>query len=238
MIEDDNLCPLVEISAPLKSPVPLWKQLPAQLYNMTPEGPRLKRYPLAPRYIHLDMAATGVASLGVGHKERSRDNKTIVVMDFVCRITSPNKISFTSMFQFIVDLKYVLGLFIHTFTTDQYQSTALREHAEDRAVALNIRHQSVDRSDEAYQLFGQLVSDQCFKVGKCDVLKTELGNIFIDKGKPYVSQGRKDCADASCGTVNNAVLNASDKPSQYYEDYNLYLTKDLSERVPVDFEVL
>ena len=67
-IEDMMLAPIGEVSAPLKSDTPLWKQLPASLWINTPQGVRLARCPSAPRYMHCFTGDTEVQLINNSHK--------------------------------------------------------------------------------------------------------------------------------------------------------------------------
>lgn len=217
-IEDVGLPPEVTIVAPLRETRPLRYQLPQDAFYKTPDGMRLKRYPMARRYIHCDLADTGEAGIGICHKEISRQGQIIYTFDFVLRITSPNRISFESVNEFLIDLRDVYGINIHTLTADQYQSVSTLQKMETEHVAEKVFRLSVDTTAVAYYSGSNAIADGSVRTGVCPLLKAQLGEVYIHKNKPF-SRERKDVADGAIGALYNAMQNAADVPSYVYEDF-------------------
>jgi len=237
-IEDLMLAPIGEVSAPLKSDTPLWKQLPASLWINTPQGIRLARCPSAARYMHLDLADTGEAGISMVHKERSKVSGGVMyIADFIIKVTSPNRISLESIQKFVSDLNELFGINIRKITADQYQSTGMLQFLEKNRIAEKVERLSVDRHRTQYDVLSSLISEGLFKCGKEKFLKEQLENIFISNNKPFATQGmRKDVADTICGSVYNAHSDQADQPVFYWED--LSKPKDVEEEIPEGFEEL
>lgn len=237
-VEDENLAPIVDVIARLRSTEPLWRQLPAQLFIKTPEGKRLKRCPDAKRYMHLDLATTGYAGLSIVHKEMSREfNRIMYVVDFAINVSSPDSISYESIQSFVCDLVQIFGIRLEVLTADQYQSTGMLQFFEKAGIAKKVGRLSVDRTSIPYNTFGSIVSENLFKCGLLHVLKEQLENLAINQGKPYMPPNmRKDVADTVCGGVYNAFSNASDIPVDFYEDLSRDKTRPIEEILPEGFE--
>lgn len=226
-IEFDFLVPEFNLKASIESEVPLIQKLPESLFKTIPGGKRLARYPSAPRYIHLDMAETAEAGLAMIHKEFLKiegeaEKRTIFVVDFVCWITSPDRISFNAVQQLIIDLVKIIEVPVERITTDQFQSSQMRERfiaekltPESRKTAKSqsktIRIQSVDKTKEPYSEFSRIVATNAFAAGKCSKLKKQMQNIRIDEKDKIVTTEKKDMADAVCGAVHGALMTVNDE---------------------------
>lgn len=168
---------------------------------------------------HLDMAQSGLAGISMCHKELDKNNKVLYVFDFIIQVGTNTAISFEAVRRFYYDLKYKFNCHIHTLTSDQYQSVALRQSWTTAKVAKEIKHLSVDRTAEAYwQAAAACVAGQV-RTGKCPILQHQWDIIRISNNKPYTEGGaRKDVSDSVVGSIYNAVCNGSDIPIHLYDD--------------------
>lgn len=219
---DKNLIGFFDITAKLKATKPLLEQVPKELFVKTPNGLSLARYPTALRYCHCDLASSGAAGISLVHKELSSNGDILYVVDFFCRITSPDKIDFGLVDNFLIDLKEICNIKIKTLTADQYQSVSTLQTMDKNNIAENVKKLSVDKDTIPYNTLSNVISQDCLRIGELGELENELNRIYFDKGKPYADKGdRKDIADSLCGSVFNAVQEASDFPIHIYENYNI-----------------
>jgi hypothetical protein len=226
-VEDNRLTPTLYFTAPLGTtarPIiaPLRDQLPRDIFKPTPDGPRLRRYPMAPRYSHWDGAAVSSAGLAVVHKELSQTGRVIYVSDFIIKITSPNRINLDSVRDFIIDLRDFFGLTFHAFTADQYQSEQLLQKLASIEFAQEVKVLSVVKNRNPYDTLSSVVAQDCLKTGQLRDLWGELESIYFEHDKPYKQYkdgSHGDLADALCGAIFNAVQNPSDIPINLYETY-------------------
>lgn len=122
-----NLLPEVHLEAPLGDPIPLINKLPKDLFQETTLGPRLARYPNAPRFVHVDLASqsTSQAGYSLWHKEyivnEVGERVTVFVADFISWITAPNRIDHDAIKQLSLDLRDKAGVYIKTISYDQFQ---------------------------------------------------------------------------------------------------------------------
>ena len=225
----DWLCPEFQIIASLDNEIPLLNKLPKEIFEQTISGKRLKRYPNATRYIHIDLAEISEAGFAMGHKELYGDIIHYVT-DFVCFITSPNRINIESVQQLVIDLREVTEVHLSVVSTDQYQSAAMRQMLEKKKIATNVNHTSVDRNPTAYLQLSQLVHTKTFHTGKALKLQEQLEGVMLDtrfKHDKIVTDGRKDMADASAGWVHNAIMNALDTPIYQFMDTDDLKTREI-----------
>jgi hypothetical protein len=237
-IEDNNLCPVLHVTAPLGNaaqsiPSPLRGQLPENLFVATPEGYRFKRYPAATRYGHWDGAAVSSAGLAIVHKELSVTGKVFYVADLVLKITSPNRINLEAVKEFIIDLRDYFGLGFKAFTADQYQSEQLLQKLTSIGYAETVQVLSVEKTRTPYDTLSTIVAQDCLKVGMMRDLKRELEGVYFENNKvfkQYIEGSHCDMADALCGAVHNAVMSLHDTPSNIYESFgHIRKTLDLLE---------
>ena len=218
-IEKKFLIPEFNIVAPMGDARSLLDQFPIdQIFVRTGELLRFARYPHARRYIHADVAEVAEAGLSCGHKEVSKDGKIMMVTDFVCWITSPTRIYLDAIAHLIIDLSEKAQTLIEVFSTDQYQSSHIRQLVEVEKAAKRVEYISVDRTEIPYQMFASVVDDGAFACGRAPKLRGQLHKVQLDiKNKPF-SNDRKDMADAVAGWVYTAKMNTADFPSYIYEE--------------------
>ena len=231
-LEDLNLAGEITLSASLTEKKSLFDQLPELLWQKTPAGLKLKRFPNAPRYLHLDLADSGEAGISMCHKEVSSLGQIIYVFDFVAKVVSPTRISQTMIEEFIVDLKEVGSIMIELLSADQYQSTYLRERLENQhKVAKYVKRVPIGgrTNIEPVLTTAVLISEGAVKVGPCIELKQQLRGVFIYKDLLEYETERKDMVDTFVGTLYGALNSSTDIPTNIYESYErITKTLDLS----------
>jgi hypothetical protein len=226
-VEDNRLCPTLYFTAPLGTtarPItkPLRDQLPRDIFKATPDGPRIRRYPMAPRYGHWDGAAVSSAGLAVIHKELSQTGRIIYVSDLIIKINSPNRINLDLVRDFIIDLRDFFGMTFQAFTADQYQSEQLLQKLTSIEFADVIEVLSTVKTRNQYDTLSAVVAQDCLKTGQLRDLWQELEGIYFEHDKPYKQYkdgSHGDLADALCGAVFNSVQNPYDIPINIYETY-------------------
>ena len=231
-LEDLNLAGEITLSASLTEKKSLFDQLPELLWQKTPAGLKLKRFPNAPRYLHLDLADSGEAGISMCHKEVSSLGQIIYVFDFVAKVVSPTRISQTMIEEFIVDLKEVGSIMIELLSADQYQSTYLRERLENQhKVAKYVKRVPIGgrTNIEPVLTTAVLISEGAVKIGPCVELKQQLRGVFIYNDLLEYETERKDMVDTFVGTLYGALNSSTDIPTNIYESYErITKTLDLS----------
>lgn len=215
-LECDKLLPEFNLIAPVGDPIRLIDKLPQALWKTLPGYRSLTRYPNAPRYVHIDLAETSEAALCMLHKEQRNDGATLYIIDFICSITSPTRIDVHAVEQLFQDLSATGNISFASITTDQYQSTFMRQTFEASNVAKHVAIQSVDRTPTPYIQLSNLIAAQLIKTGPCPKLKSQLKAIRRNKDK-IVTHRRKDMADALAGACFGAIKNATDMPVYPFE---------------------
>ena len=179
-----------------------------------------------------DLATTGEAAVCAIHKERDENNRTLLVVDFLIKIISPDRISYESVQNFLLDLKRVLNMNIETLSADQYQSTSILQLLEKHKIARTVKRISVDTTLEAYSIFSSIISDKSIRIGAMHDLRNQLNNVYFDyeantkRGKPRVHLGRKDLSDGLVGACYNAITKVDDIPiNTYIEDLDSFFNK-------------
>lgn len=213
-IEHEDLTPEVTIELRLGEKQDILKMLPASVFRSTASGRRLARYPNAPRYIHLDLAETAEAGIGIVHKELGDNGEIIVVADLVIHVTTKTRIDFDSIFEFVRDLKKLVGVNFYSITLDQFQSAYMLQRfrieklaPEEKMIAV----QSVDKTTDPYRQFSTLVGSGLFHCGRSQILKHQLSHLSVQEGKVRTTD-RKDVADGVCGAVFRALVMTKDVP--------------------------
>jgi hypothetical protein len=217
-MEHPDLLPEFNMVLPLGGRVPAFDKLPVELFSSTPAGPRLARYPLARRYVHLDLAETTEAGIAMVHKELGPNNEIYFVADFVMWVTSPTRIDLDSIENLLIDLKDKAEVEFEIISADQYQSSSMRQIFTVKKVAKNINYVSVDRDIQPYLNLASIASAGYLKTGNAPKLKSQLDAMYISNNK-IGTRIRKDMGDALCGSVHNARSSVKDVPTYYFHDW-------------------
>ena len=206
-------------SSPDEPRVPLIRKLPAYLRQLTPEGPRLLRYPGLPRYAHVDLATVNVAGLTIMHKELHCD-RTVYVTDLTCSIVSPKRIDINAIGDLIVDLAAAWGVWFRTVSFDQFQSDAIRQRLELAGVVEKVERLSVDRTLGPYSEASRIVASGQAKVGPCALLQEQMLQVELhpERRTEKVKRGPagKDQLDSWVGALYNAINAVEDHPTAEY----------------------
>ena len=108
-----------------------------------------------------------------------------------------DRLSFQKVVNFLLWLRRT-GFNIGTISTDQYQSSYLRELLS--AQGFKTEKISVDRSEEPYIGLKNILYDQRIELIKNDIRDYELVNLQRVNGKiDHKTNGSKDIADCLCG---------------------------------------
>lgn len=142
-----------------------------------------------------------------------------VVIDLALQLVAPSgsEIDFTEIREFVFWLKNQRGFDIILITYDQWGSAESIQEFNRNGVDAEVL--SVDRKNDSYLLFKDLVYKQIFKCYPHSILKREYSElVYNDKGKidhparsylrdatEGVSAGSKDVSDATVGCVTTAL---------------------------------
>lgn len=232
---EKGLIPELHLEANLGDRTPLIEKLPDSLFIKTPQSLLLKRYPQAPRFIHIDLASrdasqTGYSMWHIEYLEESVGErgvlvkKPVYVADFISWITAKTRIDHDTVNQLALDLKYKANVNINTISYDQFQSEAIRQRLKQNKEFPNVEYQSVDRTNEAYSIFSQLMLKGQIKVGDCPYLREQLSYIGLEDGKVLTTH-KKDMAD-SCLSYDTKVFLLSGKSVTVEELYKMDIRKE------------
>lgn len=184
------------------------------------------RAPNAPRFIHVDLAeASDSVGIAMCHKEIKRDGSTVIVYDFAFPIKPPaEKINLNAIFQFIIDLKEIVGIRIKYASADRYQSSAGIGKLKQKNIEAGFL--SMDRSTEPYTLFRSAMISNKLKTGHHDIIRKECFDLQDLGDKidhvPVSSDGTpgsKDVTDCMAGS-HLACSMDTELPTYIYEDLN------------------
>lgn len=180
---------------------------------------------------HIDLASRDASQTGYSlwHIEYIKDEKTgdkipVYVADFISWITATTRIDHELVNQLALDLKYKAHVNIEAISYDQFQSEAIRQKLKQDREFPHVDYQSVDRTNEAYTLFSQLMLKGQIKVGDCPYLREQLSNIGLEDGKVLTTH-KKDMAD-SCLSFDTKIFLLSGKIVTIEELYRMDLSKE------------
>ena len=226
----------------------IWRKLPIDkifIKNFNSEY-EIIRAPKEARFIGKDLSFshqgddTGFAVI---HKEYSREKRSIIyVCDFCLVIgAGENKINMDAVSEFDIDLANLGHMSILGISLDTFQSESTVQKLE--RWKFNVENNSMDRTPEAYEMFGSIILQGLFKAGEHKYLWNNLnslyreeksnGRIKIDHSKsstPLEGKDAKDVSDAVCQAIWIASQSRS-YPSTIYEDENERLLKLENEEV-------
>lgn len=173
------------------------------------------------RYIHIDQSttndSTGYASSYVSDWVRSPEGVflPVVTVDLKLRINPPNaprKISLQKVVDFTFFMMEEWGIEIGKLTQDSFASEMQLQIYQESGV--NCSLQSVDRTDEAYLMFTNMLYEGRIRTYRYGPEEEELFDLlhFRDKRKvDHPDGGSKDVMDAVVGSVFNAVQGAMEE---------------------------
>ena len=241
------LCPELYITSNLQQSTKLITQIPIEFFMIYNENSKyIRRAPNALRYCHIDLAESTEAGVTICHKELGEKGKVLYVVDFVMKITSPNRIEISSVQDLIETLAEEYNVNFGKITADQYQSSQMLQNLQK--LQLPAGRLSVDRTLEAYYRVAGLVHNNSIRLGNSPILFSQAKAIkeSIDfqvekrtgKSKSkLITRIRKDMLDSFVGAIYNAVNDVKAEPiySFFHENptivgaVNIFETEDLEE---------
>ena len=168
-----------------------------------------------PRYIHIDQStttdSTGIAMCHVSKVivDELGIRKPEITIDFQLRIPAPKapqKISISKVRDFVFYLRDVMGVHIDLVTYDQFASAESRQVLDEGG--FNEKHQSVDRTDEAYLNFCTLIYEGRLRQYLYQPAQDEFFDLIHSRERHKVDHpidGSKDVMDAVVGCINSAL---------------------------------
>ena len=170
--------------------------------------------PKKKRFVHIDQSlsgdSTGVACCFIsGYKEEEGVLLPIVQYDFMLRIDPPKKpaeIDIGKVRGFILYLRNKYDIDFHVVTYDMFASSEARQGL--RAAGINADYLSVDRNDEAYLSFVNMVFEDRVRIYRYLPFEQELFNLVHNRARRKVDHpmnGSKDVADGVAGSIFNAL---------------------------------
>jgi hypothetical protein len=211
-IERTELTPEVFMEAELGSTTPLIMKLPERFFKNVFGERRFAVSPSASRVVSIDLAETSEAAVTIGHLSMSANETYTFVADVVLKITSPTRIDIGLIRDLVLDLADICHLYL--LTTDQYQSTLLRQEVQLSGKVDEVALVSVDKTVEPYNTVARLVQNKQFYVGKCDLLKKQMSNIQVDDTKSAKKitgskEYRKDMSDSTVQCAYSCLMHAN-----------------------------
>lgn len=171
--------------------------------------------PHKPHYIHIDAAIKG-DSLGIGMShvdsfilDDAGTRQPLFVVDIQLRINPPkppHEIPLSKIRQFVVFLRDMMGINIIGVSYDQAHSSESRQLLKD--AGFNVEYRSVDRKDEAYLNFCNLIYEKRVIDYKYSPFEEEFFNLihFKDKRKvDHLPGYKKDISDGKVGSIQGLI---------------------------------
>lgn len=166
--------------------------------------------------IHIDFSEvsdrTGISAVGPDGTKIVFDHETEkkIVMPFYRQlfqvaIQAPpgDRLSFQKVINFIIWLRRN-GFHINIVSTDQYQSSYVRENLEQKSFATE--KISVDRSEDPYISLRNLLQDQRIELVKHQLQEDELVKLQrLNNRIDHPPKGSKDASDALCGACFTCI---------------------------------
>lgn len=243
-LEDTHLVNEIHVEANLGEGCKIINLLPDSMFEKYNGNIKLKRYPNAKRYCHLDLATAGgksEAGISMCHKEFYTDPLTgekqiMYIFDFLIWVSAKVRIDLQSIETFIYDLIKERNIIIDTISCDQFQSDLIRQSFELSGLFRKVLRLSVDININPYEYFASQVELGRIKTGKCDYLKRQLCALKIENGKIQRTTERKDLCDACVGAVELARMNHNDitkyeytttEIKRFFNNYNELFNNDI-----------
>lgn len=176
------------------------------------------RHPSRQRYVHLDLAISGLAGLAICHladplapkptanSPERPPARLVVEYDFILTLAGgrTRPICYDKILQFLLWLRDCCGFRLGLVTADSFQS----EHMLQTLYAKGIRtgRQSVDRDKRAYLAWKVGFQENCIRLYRQhQLLKEAAGLIELDTRIDHQPNGTKDTTDAAAGAFLNAI---------------------------------
>lgn len=221
LLEDQDLMPEFSIESNLGERRELIDKFIDGIFENTISGRRFIRYPTAARYMHLDLATQNKSEAGMTcvHKELGEDGEEWFVVDFAIWITSKTQIDLNAIKRCVIALAQTCNVHFAVVSSDQFQSTAIRQEFELLHIAESVELLSVDRTVNPYMTAGALVTQGRVKMGRATKMKEQMAAVSADDSrtaKKIYSPIKKDLLDSLVGALTSAVNNVRDAPTHSY----------------------
>lgn len=221
LLEDLDLTPEFSIESNLGEKRELVDKFIDGVFENTIAGKRFIRYPTASRYLHLDLATQNKSQAGMTcvHKEIGEDGEEWIIVDFAVWITSKTQIDLNAIKRCVIALGQTCNVHFAVVSSDQFQSTAIRQELELLNIAESVELLSVDRTVNPYMTAGALVTQGRVKMGRATKMKEQMAAVAADdsrSAKKIYSSIKKDLLDSLVGAVTSAVNNVRDAPTHSY----------------------
>lgn len=163
----------------------LWDKVRPLLYVYTGQGEqfRLKRYPSAERFVHIDMAEKkDMAGISMVHLECDKIGRKMYVADFTLPIMSKkeDKINLDSFKYLVYCMKIYGNTNIKKATYDGFESKSSIQFLERNGI--ECERLSLDISPDYYLSFASWVMQGRVKIGKNIVMKNNMKSLITTNG--------------------------------------------------------
>jgi hypothetical protein len=208
------------ISTSDENPKQIWDELDHKAFIRRVGSDRYEpvRHPTRRRYVHLDLAITGLTGLAICHLADPVTNQSIggpqahsparliIEYDFVLTLTAgrTRPICYDKILQFLLWLRESCGFRFGLVTADSFQSEHLLQSLY--AKGIETARQSVDRDTKAYFAWKTGFQENCIRLyPQSQLLKEAAGLIELGTKIDHEPNGTKDTTDAAAGAYLNAI---------------------------------
>lgn len=174
------------------------------------------RHPCRKRYVHLDLAISGLAGLAVCHLAdpvhqgptavEAQTTRLVVEYDFILTLRGGRirPLCYNKIIQFLLWLQDRCGYRFELITADSFQSEHLLQTLYARGIATQL--QSVDRDKKAYLAWKAGFQENCIRLYRQpQLLKEAAALVETDHKIDHPPNGTKDTTDAAAGAFLNAI---------------------------------
>lgn len=159
----------------------LWDKVRPLIYSYIGKGNsfRLKRYPLAERFVHIDLAEKkDMAGISMVHLECDKIGRKIYVADFTLPIMckTNDKINLDSFQWLVYCMKFYGNTNIKRVTYDNFQSSPAIQFLERNGISCE--KLSLDTTPDYYISFASHVVQGCVKMGRNIIMKNNMKSLI------------------------------------------------------------
>lgn len=159
----------------------LWDKVRPLIYSYTGKDDsfRLKRYPSAERFIHIDLAEKkDMAGISMVHLECDKIGRKVYVVDFTLPIMckTDDKINLDSFKYLVYCMKVHGNTNIRRATYDNFQSSSSIQFLERNGI--ECKNLSLDKTPDYYISFASYVAQGRVKMGRNLIMKNNLKSLI------------------------------------------------------------
>ena len=237
----------------------LWEKVRPLLYVYTGKGEsfRLKRYPMAERFVHIDMAEKkDMAGISMVHLEADKIGRKMYIADFTFPIISKkdDKINLDSFKYLVYCMKVYGNTNIKKVTYDGFESKSSIQFLERNG--FECERLSLDISPDYYLSFASWVVQERVKIGKSLVMKNNMkslittnnghngkesksGKLIIDHVQgEWIDLENSDWEKSKCGyfgkDLSDSFVGACTNADKSNVNYASFLYDDNEEKYDLD----